>query len=229
MNSETQKIFAEQIGLLPKEVVTFLSSTNWAQDLNEIGSLYNLNEEALSIFNREASLVLVGLTHPDEFRETLEQEADLHGAVLDAVVGSVENKIFAPVRSALVSFIENEGAEETEEEVEEESPTIEYAAPQEPVVITKEPTIERPRAQAADIAPDNLPVAEEVEPLIPPIPAKISPAPSSEPAHPFEEKMKKVFTAGQQTMGEFTLEAPAPQTPKAPPIYHADPYREPIE
>jgi hypothetical protein len=48
--------------------------------------------------------------------------------------------------------------------------------------------------------------------------------------------MKKVFTAGQQSMGDLAIEAAAPasaeqqpQTPNAPRIYHADPYREPIE
>lgn len=88
-----------------------------------------------------------------------------------------------------------------------------------------------------DIAPDNLPTDEGPESFLPPIPQKPLEAtdevPSWDitPAHPFEEKMRKVFTAGQQSMGDLTIEPATPQI--APPdtsrTYHADPYREPIE
>lgn len=228
MEDETENVFKEQIGKLPKEVVAFLSSSNWSSDADEIGSLYNLSHEELVAFKREVTLVLAGLVHPDEFKEVLEQEVGIAGAVLDEIVKSVETKIFAPIRPALIEFLKKEDAEKTAEEpvVEKETAT----AP-----------MEKPRVQITDVAPDNLPVGEEIAPLIPLIPAKapnLEAEPPSEPAHPFEEKMKKVFTAGQQSMGDLTIGAAAPasvepqappQAPNAPRIYHADPYREPIE
>lgn len=228
MEDETENVFKEQLSKLPKEVIAFLSSANWSGDTDEIGSLYNLSGEELVAFKREVTLVLAGLVHPDEFREVLEQEVGIAGAVLDEIVKSVETKIFAPIRPALIEFLKKEGAMEQAE------------VP--PVLPVQDVPIVPPIS--LDVPPDNLPVAEEVAPLMPPIPSKapnLEVEPPSEggvePAHPFEEKMKKVFTAGQQSMGDLTIEpttsssiVPAvPDVPPPPRIYHADPYREPIE
>lgn len=225
MNEEIQKIFEEQVEKLPKEIVGFLSSADWDGDIDEIGSLYNLSKDEIYDLHREATLVLAGLAHPDEFGDNLEQEAGIHGAVRDAIVTAVEQKIFAPVRSALIEFLEKEGAlAEEGEGVAVESGNNEITS-EEVSPFPLVPNVPRvPRAP--DIAPDNLPTGE-IEPLIPPIPPKAGEE-GAEPAHPFEEKMKRVFTAGQQSMGELTLEPAAPQTPDTARLSH-DPYREAIE
>ncbi len=222
MEKETEKIFNEQLEKLPSEVVDFISSTNWDTDTDEIGSLFNLSEEKLGSFKQEVTLVLAGLVHPDEFRDTLEQEAGIEGSVLDAIVANVEKKIFAPIRPALIEFFEKESAENTEE------PSIATAS-QSPVSGQMSNFPRRP-----DVAPDNLPTDEGGESLLPPIPLRFGTDEKETPAHPFEEKMKKVFTAGQQSLGDLAIEPSSPassstQAPKAPPIFHADPYREPIE
>lgn len=216
METETEKIFAEQLAKLPRVVVDFISSTNWDTDAEEIGSLYNLSGKALSDFTREVTFVLMGIIHPDEFSEVLEQELEIKGAILEALVANVEKKIFAPIRPALIEFFEKEAKENAEEA---------------PVEAT---TAEKPRMQMPDVAPDNLPTAEGDESLLPPIPLKFGSEVAGSPAHPFEEKMKKVFTAGQQSLGDLAIEPPSQassptQASKAPPIFHADPYREPIE
>lgn len=237
MNDETQQIFKEQIGKLPSEVVNFISSANWDEDLDEIGSLYNLSPEELSGLHREATLVLAGLVHPDEFGDNLEQEAGIHGAVRDAIVTAVEQRIFAPVRSALVEFLE-------QEEAEVESPS-KVANEEKGTPIAPTETLEtkeiKSTAWKSGTAPDNLPIAEAPEYLVPPIPSKTSilesrlkgasprEEESEEEVHPFEEKMKRVFTAGQQAMGDLTLTPTAPQVPTATQPSHSDPYREPIE
>lgn len=228
MDNETTQIFMEQLGKLPSTVVDFISSSSWDADLDEIGSMYNLHEEDLVKFKQEVTLVLAGLIHPDEFRGTLEQEVGLQGAVLDAIVSATEEKIFAQVRPALMEFFEQESSQY-------ESQTEELQTAQPAQEITRAP--QRVWEKEPDIVPDNLPTDEEPESFLPPIPPK---APKAEadipswditPAHPFEEKMKKVFTAGQQSMGDLTIEPATPQV--APPdttrTYHADPYREPIE
>ncbi|MFZ2303874.1 MAG: hypothetical protein WAV98_03755, partial [Minisyncoccia bacterium] len=96
-----------------------------------------------------------------------------------------------------------------------------------------------------DIAPDNLPTSEEPESFLPHLISKPSnlgvSLPSSSDAHPFEERMQAVFIAGRQSMDDLTIEPPPahapvtplvpafPNIPPSPRIYHADPYREPIE
>lgn len=204
MENETEKIFSEQLGKLPQEVVTFISSTNWDTDLDEIGELYNLSKEEVLGFKREVTLILAGLVHPDALTQMLDQEVGIKGAVLEALVANVEKKIFSTVRPSLIAFFEKEEAENIE------------TTPLTP-----------------SIPPDNLPTVETTDPFLPPLVPKVireTPTPVVEPeAHPFEEKMKGVFTAGKQTMDEFVINTPAPQPQKSafPPI--SDPYREPIE
>ena len=227
MDGETQQIFKEQLGKLPREVTDFLSSTNWSDDLDEVGSLYNLSEDEIYDFKSEATLVLAGLVHPDEFGDNLEQEAGIHGAVRDAIVNTVEQRIFAPVRGALVKFLEAEDSEARNDAESTQSDAEEaISTPTETPEVKKE----KPTAWKSGAAPDNLPVADVPEYLTPPIPPKPSPLDvqhpkeeeGTEPAHPFEEKMKRVFTAGQQSMGDLTLEPVTPHT-------SYDSYREPIE
>jgi len=242
METETDKIFKEQLRKLPSEVVDFISSTNWDADLDEIGSLYNLPEKEQRGFSREATLVLMGLVHPDAFKEVLEQEVGItNRAVLEALVANVENKIFASIHPALIEFFENEAQNNAEQ-----PQTVLEAVP--PVLsVPKVPPVPR----MPDVAPDNLPTGEIAEPLLPPIPLKPSPLdvgrPSNEtplnwditPTHTFEEKMKKVFTTGQQSMGDLTLDPSSPSVvplvptvPNVPPpprTYRADPYREAVE
>lgn len=221
MENETEIIFSEQLKKLPAEVVTFILSSNWNTDIEEIGSLFNLTEKDASLFMREISLVLAGLIHPDEFSFTLE-ELGFKGVVLESLVENVEKKIFAPIRPALIEFFEKEARENTEE-----APIA--TASQSVVSGQMSNVLRRP-----DVAPKNLPTEEGTESFLPPIPLKFGAEGVSAPVHPFEEKMKKVFTAGQQSLGDLAIEPPSQtpsltQAPKAPPIYHADPYREAIE
>lgn len=221
MNEEIQQIFEGQLQILPPEVVAFLSSSEWVATINEMGSLYNLSSDQLFKLKQEVSFILAGLTHPDEFSLEVERETGIHGAILDTLVKNIENKVFAPVRPALIEFFEKETTENTRGVVKT-APVV-----NEPVVGTPKPQV----APMLDVAPDNLPTGE-TESFLPNLAPKTG-APAGEPTHPFEEKMKKVFTAGQQSMGDLSIE-PAPQAtiaqaPKAPPVYQADPYREPIE
>lgn len=244
MNDETEQIFKEQLAKLPSKVVTFISSASWNEDIDTISSMYNLEPEQVEAFEQEVTLVLSGLVHPDSFSVSLQQEVGLQGAVLEAIVAAVEQKIFAPVRAELVQFFENEATQENE------APATQVEAP----------------AQRLRVVPENLPTAPEMEHLIPPIPEKnpamvmpqtIAVEPQVAP-HPFEEKMKQVFTAGQPSVEGLVLEptptiipstieptvaAPAPQAasfavppvpaqqvpPQPAPVRRVDPYREPIE
>lgn len=238
MDNETQKIFEEQLLKLPQEVVAFLSTASWNDELDSISSLYNLNDDQTTNLKREVALVLAGLVHPNAISSNLEQEAGINGAVLEAVVAAVEKKIFASVRTALVDFVEKEEA------AIDATP----ATPEEAAV----PTEPAPNVAPKPVgAPENLPVAPEPEHLIPPIPPKMEavfapvPPQAEEMGHPFEEKMKQVFTSGQPAADDLVLKpaaptamadtfvsppTPAPQeTPKAAPSRLADPYREPIE
>jgi hypothetical protein len=240
MENETEKIFEEQLTKLPKEVVTFISSASWDSDADEIGELFNLSPEELVSFKREVTFVLVGLIHPDEFVFALE-DIGIEGAVLEALVANVEKKIFAPIRPALIAFFEKEDGEKTSETttvpIETFSPTAQMWDRISGAPTGKESAQEESLSELPSLikgwgkTPDNLPIEEEVLPLIPPIPPKIR---TEESSHPFEEKMKQNFTAATQTTNEPTPELIIPERSRAPEPksssdYRADPYREPVE
>jgi len=259
MEDETSKIFGEQIGKLPKEIVDFISSASWDTDADEISSLYNLSKEESDKFKQEVTLVLVGLVHPDAFGAMLEQEVGIKGAILEALVANVEKKIFAPIRPALIEFFEKEKAENSEEASIIPVTNLGVSLPnQQTSLLGPSEAPARTWEKTPDIAPDNLPTdtaseaPEEPESFLPPLTPKPShlgvELPSGEATHPFEEKMKKVFTAGQQSANDFAIEPLTPQSaptpvlasspmineqwsniPPSPRTTSADPYREPIE
>lgn len=243
----TEQIFQEQLQKLPPLVVDFVADSSWNESLEEIGSMYNLDPEQLPLYKREVALVLAGLVHPDEFGAVLSEEAGLQGGVLEAVVVATEQKVFAPVRAALVDFFENEVATDngTAPAATESKANPEPEAP----IIAKIP----PQPSVAP-APANVPFAPEPDHLMPPIPSKESqvmpsfvlpnqplaaavaqfvkpeslqpkePAVVPQEIHPFEEKMKQVFTASAPSMADLALNPvppqpqPAPVTPVAPQV-----------
>ena len=74
----------------------------------------------------------------------------------------------------------------------------------------------------------NEKIIDEVEiPFIPNLIAKTRPEGSGEEdePHPFEEKMKKVFTGTSTTIGDLAIETPSPKSDIS---LSSDPYREPI-
>ncbi len=243
MQTETEKIFTEQLGKLPPEIIDFISSSNWDTDIDEIGALYNLSPEETTQYKREVTLTLVGLVHPDEFKETLKQEMGMDGTFLDTIVATTEQRIFAPIRPALIAFIEAEDAKEIPEREGVSTPTdgADVGLPEKALLQNEVPIIpglvpppaiepEKVWAKTPDVAPDNLPTGETESflPNLTPKQANVETDVPHEDVPPFEEKMKRVFTAGQQSIDELAINTPNAQ-PVATRPYHADPYRESID
>lgn len=222
METKAQEIFKKQLIKLPAEVTSFLTSADWDHDLDEICKSSNLSEDEIFGFKREVTLVLVGLVHPDGLIITLEQEVNIQGEILEKIVREVEEKILAPIRTPLLEFFKNEGGG---------------------VMNNKQSIMnnggETPQSSDTSLQGETgikIPLREMVAPVgdeavIPEFSPLLSPPyqlPAS-PAHPFEEKMKKVFTAGSQNMGDFVLEPPVPQPPSRDTLKSGnDPYREEI-
>lgn len=246
MNDETEKIFKEQLEKLPKEVVDFIFSSSWDTDLGEIADLYSLSEKETSIFSREATFVLAGLIHPDEFSFVLEG-LGFKGAVLENLVANVEKKIFTPIRPALIAFFEKEAVES-----KDKAGVTPAAQPAMSWVIT-------PNKMTAKTtpAPENIPTPDTAESFLPKLIPKVPlvPTPTTPTIHPFEDKLRQSFTAGEAPAPTVSVETPAPivpappkvftptapvapavptpQTyvtpkPEAPGVYKVDPYREAI-
>ena len=223
---------------LPQEVRTFIASSGWDKTIEEILTKFNLSEETQGIFRNEVLLVIVGIVHPDEFRGELADQLGAYDENTDSIASEIDEKIFAPIRPALIAFFESEQSKEGgEEEKAVSAPSEALLAPPAPVIQPAPPAPPRVWEKTPDIAPDNLPTEETTESFLPNLTPKTVSQTPSDGVHPFEQKMKQVFTGSIPANGDLVLETPSPSPTQTLPEQKlvaqaprpADPYREPIE
>lgn len=224
MNEELLQIMRERLPRIPGTIKSILVSSGWVSLSEQLANEIALTKEQSVDLQLEIAFVLLGLVHPDDFRNKIEDVLRLSKEEVDLIVTKVGSKVFAPIQHTLVEFFEKEASENPDD-----------------IIIPEKTPMQMP-----DIAPENLPTDEEGESLLTSFTPSSEGEETMEPlAHPFEEKMRKVFTAGQQSLGDLAIEprlpgAPAPTSvvplvphvpnvPPTPPIYQADPYREAIE
>ncbi|OHA84237.1 MAG: hypothetical protein A2937_00360 [Candidatus Yonathbacteria bacterium RIFCSPLOWO2_01_FULL_47_33b] len=234
MDTELEKVIAEQATKLPKEIRNFFASSDWDISLDAIINEFSIPETVRSAVRNEVVIVLLGLMHPDALREELGKIILTRKETIDAIVAQIETRILTPIRPALVQFFEEERTKDEPVETAKEAPSV-------------------------GAAPANIPTAIKEEPLIPTLIPKVitpqAPAPEIILMHPFEEKLQKapasvVTPAPTSAMPATFTPAPTspipavPQTPLAPQgavaftpapngssrgtLTH-DPYREPLE
>lgn len=250
MDTEFESIIKEQAVKLPTEVRKFFVDSDWGTTLDAIIAEFAIPEEVSEAFRNEILIILLGLMHPDALREELSKILLTRGENLTAIVTEVEEKIFAPIRPALIKFFEDERAlAEKNQEVAPPAETdgeqggwgmpLVEAHRETPVLLEQTMMPER----APDLTPLNLPMVEE-NPFLPKLIPKVT-EPNSGPVNPFEEKMKSVFTSSPTEtpalvpppfleMSPETAVPPQiipPSPPQAPSSTNArhDPYREPLE
>lgn len=158
METKSETTFDEQIARLPKEIIDFLASSSWKEQLDEIKMTHQLSEKESALVTQEVLLVLTGIVHVDAFRSMLAEQFERYDDALDAMAFEIDDKVFAPIRPALVEFFEKEQASHKEAEAttpeqsqqETEIPintTVESINEPEKVPKTVTPT-EKPRVPA---------------------------------------------------------------------------------
>lgn len=119
MDEDTTKIIKEKFDALPKEIQEVILSSNYEETLLEIGKQYNLNVEQLGILEREATLVMMGLTPTKNFEAELTHELNLDKTKGAQIVKDINEKIFLKIRSLLKLMNTPIGEEPSLEEMEE--------------------------------------------------------------------------------------------------------------
>lgn len=247
MNPDIENILRRQAQVLPDEVREFIARADWDRAVGAVSERFQLSPENASTLQTETILVLAGLVHPNEFKEALKGElVEVDPVVIDTIAAEIGVAVFAPVRAALEEFFAMQ--EEAEETAESQKSNVESGGEEENIVERGEVSSYAPSRsleKMPDIAPDNLPTGEEVEsgkskvengedaPLMPKLTPKMRPsddveAVESGETHPFEEKMKKVFTSGGADIRNLEL-PPIGSVPVTPRPSVSDPYREPVE
>ncbi len=201
MNTEIENIMNKQWGKIPPEMQNIVASSEWRQLLGDFSRQASLTEEQEIDFRLETLLVLLGLVHPDLFQSTLAEQLGVDEASLNTLVTEVEEKIFVLIRPALIQFFESEKAMATgvgalPSAYSNKAP-IEIQPPEQALLLEKAP----------DVAPKNFPIEKGPESFLPSLIPKVTP-PDSVPVHPFEEKMKMVFTGTAAEIGNIVLAPP---------------------
>lgn len=244
MDEDIDITFQKQAEALPSEIRKYIVSGVWEKELNTIIQQYKLSEETASVLGREVILVLTGLTTPQTFRGDLVSEIhDVDNETIDTIVVRVTASIFNPIRAILEKFLAEQDS----------SPDGELPKEKEKITIPAPPSLVEPQKiweKVPSVIPENLPTGEVIPSMVLPEQAQHTVPPASGPLsqtltpsnttsvdnqlHPFEEKMKKVFTGGVVDRGGLVLDQKTPPIESTPigvsvarPAH--DPYREPIE
>lgn len=209
----------------PASTQEMLFSPAIETQVQKAGATVAILTDGVKMLNSLTNLAILRLLDEKEFTEELTAQLKIDSIVAQKIASDIFSQIISPIR-----LKENEETKNSEVKIAPKGEVEEEQVGETGVTETVEiPAPTRTLEKMLDVAPDNLPIAEPPEYLTPPIPSKsanLEVEPPSE--HPFEEKMKRVFTAGQQSMGELTLEPAAPATPAPARLAH-DPYREAIE
>lgn len=234
METDIENILRRQAQVLPNEVREYVARADWGQVVDVVSERFHLSPENAGTLQTETMLVLAGLVPLHEFRDVLvEQFEGVDSATVDIIVAEIGVAVFAPIRPALEQFF----ADQEEYEAQSEKPIVEGEAvagsvpsPDEPVTNIQP---ERVWEKSPDVAPDNLPVGEaegiEETSAFPKLIPKTRPGDNESVVmpHPFEEKMKKVFTSGGADISELSL-PPISGAQEVPRRIVNDPYREAI-
>lgn len=125
MEEQTKKEIVEQFKTLPESLQSYIQSKNISEEVNVLLKNEVLNPNEKTSLENEAALVLLGFEHPDNLRENIQKRLELNPIQADRIAGVVDAKLFAPVKTDLLSLWKEEKGEEVEEKTaggEEQKP-----------------------------------------------------------------------------------------------------------
>lgn len=174
---------------LPAPVRSFFASGKTREVTKRILQNYNLHIDQAGAVERAIVLLLLGISSPDEFIETLSKEAHLDDATVSSIVDSVNKEIFVPLQ----------------QEVRDESKgQVETSA-------GKEGTETQPPSQPAEHQSEMLPPKAAL-PQVKPSPATVSAAVSPRPQTP---PLAPQQPPAQVTTTPPSPKLPQPPTPES--------------
>lgn len=112
--NDTEGEFRTRFELLPSELQQAITSSEFQTKLFEIAKKYKLTYDRLGKLEMETTMVLLGMTPPDEYRGEIERQIEIKGNDLDAVVHDVNEQVFKPIRESLMKLYKKEEVEEGE-------------------------------------------------------------------------------------------------------------------
>lgn len=248
MDSETQKIIADQMKKLPKDVLNAIISVDYKTKLQEVTRRQKLLIDQAGKLEMETTLVMIGLEPLADYVNNLQRELDVSVIKAKEIALDVSENIFKPIRESLYKMnggeeeaeqseigLETEVRDNTLDEMQGAVGTDNNKAPEEnnldrnkilneiedPSLIGREieTLAEVPYQQDIKIGTEEVPK----ENLANTVPEKIAPRPSL-----LETKMADITITSQKIV-EAAPENKLPPIEKKKPFGGVDPYREEIK
>ena len=258
MNFTDQQI-EQAFDSLPDVTQDMLFTPETENTVQKIGIQVGLLSEQLEALTSATNFAIMGLLSEPDLETEIKNNFHFSDTQTKDLVQKISTEILAPINSLRLKALAEQKANEEKEKLEaledeadkqllsgieaepQEAPS-EYSseapvAPPAPVIQPAPPAPPRVWEKTPDIAPDNLPTEETTESFLPNLTPKTVSQTPSDGVHPFEQKMKQVFTGSIPANGDLVLETPSPSPTQTLPEQKlvaqaprpADPYREPIE
>lgn len=105
--NETEKELKTRFALLPKEIQSIITSSDYQMKLFEIAKKHKLTYEKLGTLEMETTLVLLGMTHPKNYESDLSEQLKLKPEEITSIVEEVKTEVFSPIHNMLMGIYEN--------------------------------------------------------------------------------------------------------------------------
>ena len=106
MTTEKLKsVIQREVAKLPKESQEAINAFDWVNITEEIGKKYLLNEVEINDLQVQTLLVLIGLTDPEYYAQSIENEIGTSKNEAEKIAEEVLEKIFTPINDILVENI----------------------------------------------------------------------------------------------------------------------------
>lgn len=243
---ETQKELRTRYELLPSEIQETIISSDYQMKLFELAKKYKITYTDLGQLELETTMVLLGMTPPEELEESLAAAINKdRKTTIAPLVKEIDTQIFSPIRTQLVELYTQKTENETPAAAAPAVPLAQELASKPPVSLAEDENI----VGGISFAKTNT-VPVRVQPTV--TPSALTPvAPTLEkhedemlknsgieigttttpvtPKDPFMSKLNSVFGVKSATtdhtlpkMGESGVPTPGSVTPAK----GVDPYRE---
>lgn len=109
---DIKKEMQTRFELLPEEIQKVITSSEYQMKLFGIAKKNKLTYEQLGTVEMETTMVLLGMTKPDDFRDEIQVELKLNDPEIESLVKDISDVVFVPVREALKQVYEKKAVSE---------------------------------------------------------------------------------------------------------------------
>ena len=92
--------------LLPEQLQNVIKGSDYQKKLMQISKDHGLTFDQLSTLELETTMVLIGMTRPEEYRDELQTELKKNDDEVNPIVEAVNEQVFGQIRTALAHLYE---------------------------------------------------------------------------------------------------------------------------